>query len=393
MDRLLHHPAAGDRPIEVRASAEAATRSRSGSPELRLVQGPCLTLVRPSPGATPDQWHEAIVRLGRWLDLDLAQIPRRQASGLQRVTSWAAAAASGREGGAGADPVFAPWTYWSPVSLQQGGASALPQGHWVSSYLYDGTSGRPRRRGAVDIQLLSPLAAACLPGEDAGGPIPKLDVLRAMIGAAASEGRERTVIVTDARRHNAMIRQLLLLDRSMTRDTGQIEVLSVEDALCALVRDRSRWDAIIVLPELRSLIFAMLAQLHAVSSAWPMLWHQRGVTMICAEQLDGGAGDLAFDAPLLVQALALAARQAGLSVIAQRLVQGAARLWDCGIVTPGRGSVAPYVTEVSDDEFVELLCRSVAGGRRTVANWRAVGACLEPAARLGRTQLRLVEKG
>jgi hypothetical protein len=381
MDTLLHHPAAGVR--------TPAARPPGGAPGLRLVESPCLILARPCPGNTPESWHTAIARLGRWLDLDLAQIPRRQASGLQRVTTWAAAA-SGREGSAHAPPVFAPGQCWSPVSLQQPGKTALPHASWVASYLYYGGPAKPLGRGAVDIQLLSPLPSACLPGEGEDRPIPKPDALRAMIKAARSEGRERIAIVTDAQRLNTMIRQLLLLDRSMTRDCSQIEVLSIESALCRLVHDRSRWDGIIVLPELRSLMFAMLAQLYAISSPWPMLWQHRGVTMICAEQLEGGASDLPLDAPLLVQALALAARQAGLGVIARQLIQGVARLWDCGIVTPGRGTVAPYVTEVGDDEFIEQLCRGVAGGQRAVASWRAVPEGPVPAASPAPSRLRLV---
>lgn len=404
MDTVLTHPAADRRSLDAgtalnsaiqpatQPASQPATELSGCSPGLRLVESPCLMLARPSPDRTPEAWRAGIDRLGRWLDLDFAHVPQRHASGLQRVTGWAAAAASGREGSAHAPPVFAPWQCWSPVSLQQPGKVALPCASWVGSYLYDGGNAKPLTRGAADIQLLSPLPSACLPGDGEAQPIPRPDTLRAMIDAARREERDRIVIVTDIQRHNAMIRQLLLLDRSLTRERMQIEVISIETALCRLVQDRSRWDAIIVLPDLRSLIFAMLAQLHGISSPWPMLWHHRGVTMICAEQLDADAGDLPLDGPLLVQTLALAARQAGLSVIAGRLIQGAARLWDCGIVTPGRGSVAPYVTEVSDRDFIEQLCKGVAGGQRTVAHWRAVASGALPLAAPRPTRLRLVGK-
>lgn len=390
METPMHHPAPAGRTLGAGEMTRPAARPHSLPSGLRLVESPGLTLIRPSGCATPEGWNAAIASLGRWLDLELAPIPPRPASGLQRMTGWAAAAASGREGGAQTPPVFAPWQCWSPVSLQQPGKAALPQAGWVSSYLFDGGTGKPRNRGPVDIQLISPLPSACVPGDGEDAPVPGLEVLRAMIRAATGEGRENIVLVTDARRHNALVRQLLLLDRSMTRDRPPIELVSVEAALCRLVNDRSCWDAIIVLPDLRSLIFAMLAQLHAINSPWPLLWHRRGVTMISAEQLEPAAGDLPLDGPLLVQALALAARQAGLGVIARRLVHGMARLWDCGLVTPGRGSVAPYVTGVSDDDFIEQLCRGGAGGQRSLPEWRAIAAGPAPVAGPGPARLRLV---
>jgi hypothetical protein len=121
-----------------------------------------------------------------------------------------------------------------------------------------------------------------------------------------------------------------------------------------------------------------------------MLWHYRGVTMICAETLDETVSDLPFDAPLLVQALALAARQAEFNVSAQKLMQGAVRLWDSGIVTPGRGSSAPYVTQISDQDFIEQLCRDGVSTQRSVASWRALALVTEGTKAPRRPQLHLV---
>lgn len=394
MEMLPKHPDAPASSLRIVATSVSEREPEERSPSLRLVKGEELTLAQPYPDYAPDGWQSGFASLARWLnlDLDLTPLPQPPASGLRRVTAWAMAAASGLDPAAPAPPVFAPWQCWSPIALQQPGNATLPRARWVTSYLFDYGTGKPLGQGVADIQLISPLPAACLPEDGGDASIPPPGVLRAMIEAACVESREKIVIVTDVRRHNAMIQQLLLLDRSVTRDGPKIEVLSIERTLCDFAKGRSRWDAIIVLPDLRSLVFAMLAQVYGVHSPWPMLWHHRGVTMICAETLDEHARDLPFDAPLLVQTLALAARQAQLNEVAKRLIQGVGRLWDCGIVTPGRGSVAPYVTEISDREFIEELCRGVAGGQRTVAHWRALPVCPEPTHAPRPAQLRLVSE-
>lgn len=339
-------------------------------PELTVVTRAALSLGVPAADGVPAAWAAAIDRLARWLDLTIEQVAQRPKSGLRHVTAWAAAARSATH--APAAPTFAPWLSWSPVALQHPSAAALPRASWIGSYLHDHGTGKPNSRTAVDIQLLSPLPAACLPDDAEDAPLPRPDVLQAMIEAAQREGRDKVAIVTDARRRNAMIRRMLLLDRSVTRDLAEIDVMTVEDHLCELVRHPARWDAIIVLPDLRSLVFALLAEITGIRTPWPMVWHHRTVSMVSSESLDDRAADLPLNAPLLIESLALAASHAGFSLAAQRLAQGAARLWDCGIVTPGRGSVAPYVTEVSHEDFIDQLCRGVAKGQRTVPRWRAL---------------------
>ena len=392
METLTQHSEAlarSPQTVDDAACGSASARaSDSRLPSLTLVPGRKLTFARPlrddapesSPEDWPENWQSGISRLTRWLDVDVAYLPQRPESGLRKVTAWAASAASaaktpGAQGSVA--PVFAPWRCWSPVSLQEPGNTPMPRADWIASYLYDHATGTQSNRGGVDIQLLSPLPESMTSGPEADDPMPRPRVLQAMIQTAQAQGRTKIAIVTDVRRRNAMIRQLLHMDRSITRDASQIEVLLIEDALCKVVKGQAvkgghGWDAIIVLPDLRSLMFAMLAQVHQANGPWPMVWHNRGVAMICAEMLNESTGPIPFDGPLLVQTLALAASHAGLSLCAKRLIQGAARLWDCRIVTPGRGSLAPYVTEISDAEFIEELCKGVARGQRTSANWRAV---------------------
>ena len=237
---------------------------------------------------------------------------------------------------------------------------------------------------------MSPLPAACAVDDECGAPMPRADAMQTMLQAARQEGRSRVAIIVDSRRRNAMVRRLLIAGRPAARDDLQIEVLTIEDALCHLVRHAGRWDAIVVLPDLRSLIFAMLAETSGIRSPWPMLWHQRDFSGVSGEALDEADAVLPLNAPLLVQALALAASQAGMRQAAHRLQQGAARVWDCGIITPGRGSVAPYVTEVSDQEFIEQMCGGIAGSPRKPAPWRAITPVQTAARPAARPTLRLV---
>ncbi len=366
--------------------AEDAHASRK--PGLTVITGSALTLGYPAADGAPDAWTKAVAQLARWLDMTIEQEPQRAASGLRHVKAWAAAARSAAP--APAAPMFAPWLRWSPVGLQQPGAAALPRASWVGSYLHDYGTGIASRSSAIDIQLLSPLPAACTPEDGDGALLPCPAVLQAMIEAARREGRETIAIVTDARRRNAMIRQMLLLDRSIVRDAPGIEIMTIEDTLCELVRHPARWDAIVVLPDLRSLVFALLAEVTGNKTPWPMVWHHRAAVMIASETLHDCASSLPLDAPLLIATLALAAEQAGFSLAAQRLAQGAARLRDRGIVTQGRGSAAPYVTEVSDADFIDQLCRSTERAQRALPRWRALTAEVRPLAQRRPTRLRVV---
>ena len=376
MKTQAHHPEDPARSARVVDSSlgviAPAGKADSRSPSLRLVSGRKLVLAQPCPNDAPEGWQSGISRLARWLDLDVAYIPQRAESGLKKVTAWATSAATAPIARAPAPPLYAPWRCWSPVSLPETGSAMAPRADWIASYLYDHGAGRPNRQGSVDIQLLSHLSDMTSSGSDTDGPMPRQRVLQSMIHAAQAQGRTKIAIVTDVRRRNAIVRQLLQMDRSITRGASQIDVLLIENALCEVVRKRGSWDAIIVLPDLRSLMFAMLAQVHQAKGPWPMVWHHRGGSTICAEILEETTDPISLDAPLLVQTLSLAASHAGLNLCARRLVQGASRLWHRGIVTQGHGSLAPYVTEISSAEFIEEMCKAVAGSQRTVARWRAI---------------------
>lgn len=375
-----------ERAIPQHGTAEDAPASRK--PGLTVIAGSALTLGYPAADGAPEAWTSAIAQLARWLDLTIEQVPQRPVSGLRHVTAWAAAARSVAP--APTALTFAPWLAWSPVSLQQPGTAALPRATWVGSYLHDQGTGKPNRSSAIDIQLLSPLPAACTPEDADGALLPRPDVLQAMIEAARREGRDKIAIVTDARRRNAMIRQMLLLDRSVARDAPGIEIMTIEETLCDLVRHPAGWDAIVVLPDLRSLVFALLAEVTGNKNPWPMVWHHRAATMISSETLNDPATSMPLDAPLLIATLALAAEQAGFSLAAQRLAQGSARLWDRGIVTPRRGTAAPYVTEVSDAEFIDQVCRGAERAQRTLPRWRALAAEVHPLGQRRPARLRVV---
>lgn len=375
------HGGSPDRIAPPESGQGSSQNPRAG---LSLVASSTLTLAQASKAA-PEDWQQALDQLVQWLDLDIRLVPVRPFSGIRQVVSWATPAAN-----APTAPVFAPWQNVSPVAFQAGGDADLPRASWVASYLHDLGMGRPRLTGGVDIALMSPLPMACMADEPGDAPLPRADVMQAMLQQALREGRQRVGIVVDARRRNALVRQRLYAGRTAGREEQEIEVLTIEDALCHLVRHVGRWDAIIVLPDLRSLVFAMLAEITGIWCPWPMLWHQRGLSMISGEVLDDAEFTMALDAPMLVQSLALAAHHAGFGHVAQRLVHGAANIWDCGIVTPGRGSVAPYVTELSDQEFIDAVCRGGEGRSRKLRGWRAIPPVQPTGPAQARPALRIV---
>jgi hypothetical protein len=131
------------------------------------------------------------------------------------------------------------------------------------------------------------------------------------------------------------------------------------------------WDAIIVLPELRSLIFAMLAEATGIAGPWPMVWHRQGLALVCGETAGQAAANGSLDAALLVQSLALAAQAGGNGFAARRLSAGWARLRDRGLVTPSRGSPAPYVNALSDAAFLNHLCAEPETHARPTTAWKA----------------------
>jgi hypothetical protein len=363
MDRIEHSPRTSEigglRPCAVPASNTAPADT---APRLALVSA---KLVLAAPVEAPrDEWTGAIERLVDAMEIDLEWTATdRQASLMDKARQVIGTAA--RPGA----PVFAPWQCWSPTDFQGGIARRqMPRVQWVASYLFDSGSGRPAASASVDLALISPLPVAC-EAEDAGGAaMPRLGVLRAMLGAAASEGRERLAIVVPEANRNAMSALLVA-----ARPDCEVEVLAIEDAVVRIQSGAADWDAVIAMPELRGILFAMLSQSSGVSAPWPMLWHDRGLAMVASEGL-GGRADLPLDATLLLQALALAARHGGSGALAERLHQGWAALRDRGVVTPSRGSPAPYVNEVSEADFLDLAGSAPSSDGRALPEWKGVAS-------------------
>ena len=65
-----------------------------------------------------------------------------------------------------------------------------------------------------------------------------------------------------------------------------------------------------------------------------------------------------------------------MTAAARRLHEACVRLRDNGVVTPSRGSPAPYVNTRSDAEFVSLICAGIDGNNasrqidRIATGWR-----------------------
>lgn len=351
--------------IAPRRALGATAESR---PRLVVVNG-AFRLAEPAEPAPP-AWRAGLATLLDWLGIDAAFLPARGAERLGPVTGWPGRVRRRAEPGA---PEFAPWAAWCPTAFQNGGTPALPQALFVASYClgHARACAGPRPRGA-DVMLLSPHPAACTAEQAHLDALPPAGVLRAMIRAALAEGRERIAILVHARHRAAVERLRLAEDARLCPEGTDLSIRSIEEALPALMAG-APWDAIIAMPDLRGTVFAMLAETTGVRGAWPMLWcSRRGLERVTAEALGAPEGPLPLDAAVLVHALALALREAGRGGAALRLHESWARLRDRGVATPGRGSDAPYVTEVPEAEFLALVCRDAAAGPRAQAPWRAL---------------------
>lgn len=344
-------------------------RSGRAAHSLRLVQ----TGLRLAAPVAPPQgaWEAGFARLREWLEIELDPVIAPRSRGLHKVAGWArgATATSG--------PQFAPWQAVSPVAFQMGGSPDLPRADWAVSYLFEHGPGSAVRAGTLDLALFSPHPAACASDEEATPPLPRLAALEAMLHAARAEGRTRVAIIVSARQRNAMARLLLLAERALTREGLELEVLGIEAALASLNCARPRWDALIVMPELRSIVFALLTESTGRKGPWPMVWHgAQGPVLAASEALCEAGARLAFDAPVLVQTLALTLHHARMATAARRLHEAAARLRDSGVVTTSRGSCAPYVKTLEDAEFLDLVCTGAGGGHRAAPHWHALAASL-----------------
>jgi hypothetical protein len=251
----------------------------------------------------------------------------------------------------------------------------------VASYLFELGAGRATSNRSIDVMLMSPHPDSCTIDEDCNAAMPRPDVMRAMLNAAKAEGRSRLAVIVPGRCRNAMAMQLVAADRALTRDDVALDIVSTEEALGLLLGDALRWDAIITLPELRSIPFAILAGATGTAGPWPMLWHDRGIVLMSGEALEEGVRRAPLDATLLIQSLALASHHAGMGQAAWRLHEAWARLRALGVMTPGRGSVAPYANEVSEADFIDLICSNMARSNRPAAGWKAIPTDLPDAPR------------
>ena len=323
----------------------------------------------PEPG--PDDWRMGTELLLEWLNIDADFVAIGRTDVFARMAGWTLPLAAPAARGV---PVFAPWLCWSPTALQQGGHPGLPEAHWTASYLLDCGAGLRLSPRWIDVVLMSPLPAVCAAQDADGIALPRTDVLRAMILAAKAEGREKLAIILHARQRNSVARQLMTADRTLTRDGIKVDILTIEDALRPLMDGPALWDAIIAMPDVRSIVFSMLSETSGVRGPWPLLWHgPRKLQLITSEGGAEGRSRVPLDAPALIHGLALSLRHAGTVHAAWRLHAAWARLRDSGVTTPGRGSIAPYVSQAGDADFITMLVRDLAPGKRAVPDWRALG--------------------
>lgn len=347
------------------AVARAGMMSERG-PQLSVVTSP-LRLAQPAECA-PDDWSAALAQLLDWLGIAVEFVPAARSRRLPRMTDWALAASNAVP----APPVFSPWIGWSPAAFQHGGLAGLPLADFAASYLIDHARGAAARQGGFDLMLLSPHPAQCPVDEDCGVPLPRAGLMRRMIRAAHAEGRERLAIIVHARQRNALACQLLAAGKGPSHEAPALDIVTIEQALPALMAGSPRWDAIIAMPDVRSIVFTLLSEVSGVRKAWPMMWHGRGLRLAGCEIAGEGLTRIPLDAPALIHALALVLHEGGVARGAWRLYAGWAQLRDSGVTTSGRGGDAPYLTQVSDSDFITMLCKGAAVSKRDQPPWRAI---------------------
>lgn len=346
----------------------AAPRDERPAPRarLQLVSGTLVLSQNAEPA--PAEWQEPFAKLIAAHRIDLRFETPGRIAGFSQMRRWAAG-----EAGASPAPVFAPWQCFSPVAFQPSAdRTALPRAQFAASYLFAAGMDRPAGRRHVDIMVMSPHPASCPPDEDCGAALPRTAVLSAMIRAARAEGRSACAIIAPARSCSALARRLLGTDRALTRGEFAFEIVAIEDAIGRMIGGAPGWDAVIALPELRSIVLAALAETCGVAGPWPLLWHDRGLRMVASEALGQVPSRLGLDATVLIQSLALAARAAGLGYEAQRLYESWAQLRERGVVTASRGSALPYVTTVGESEFLALALTEPSVQTRCVPSWKAI---------------------
>jgi hypothetical protein len=347
---------------------ESAQRAVRQPPTLTLLDDK-LTVAEPSVVAN-SAWHDAMMQLASWMGVSIQPVQDRS-FGLKQRIKWPWGAHAEPDA-----PVFAPWLSYASTEFQDPRSQREPSpARWVASYLWDPCcSSRLVKGGTIDVMLISPHPAACRNDEESSASLPSVGLMQDMIGAACAEGRSRIAFIGFERTQNVTARQLLSPKGKFPFAQLDLEVLAIEEALGRLTSGPTSWDAIIVLPELRSMILALLGRLTGIGGAWPMVWHGKGLVLVCGESPNQIVPNSPLDAALLVQSLALVARNGGRSLAARRVTEGWARLRDRGMVTPLRGSPAPYCMQTSDAAIVEELARTSDLAGRPVAAWKAMSS-------------------
>lgn len=287
-------------------------RPPDGEPaRLALIPSPILNLRLPASDRIPADWQAATNELVRQGDIEIGFLPKRSAFSLRNLMARAKGMASQPS-----PPVFAPWQCWSADRLQTSKHLPAPSARWISAYPCISIGYDQAQVGHNGPMLMSPIAAGCVRDE----PCPRPDVLQAMIEAAIRENRRKITILTDARRRNRVMLNLLLPNLAKLRGRIPIKVVLIENAQNDLALDRHIKEAIITLPDLRSGVIAMLSENGCPNRPWPLLWHDQQVCMISSEYLSGLPAAIPLNPELLVQALALAAQDAGYINRANQLV-------------------------------------------------------------------------
>lgn len=320
---------------------------------LALLPSPILKLRLPASDRIPVVWQAATSELARQGDIEIGFLPRRSAFSLRHLMVWAKGMACHPS-----PPVFAPWQCWSADRLQKSKHLPIPSARWISAYPCISKGHYQAQVGLNGPMLMSPLAAGCVRDE----PCPRPDVLQAMIEAAIRENRRKITIVTDARRRNRVIMNLLLPNLAKIRDRIPIEVLLIENARDDLAHDPRIGGAIITLPDLRSGVNALLSESGCLNRPWPLLWHDQQVCMISSECLLGMPHGLPLDLGLLVQALALAAQNGGHVIRANQLLNALVSLRDCGAFATSATSATFEHAKSSDEGFIDHLHRNRTSG-------------------------------
>lgn len=366
MDRISGWPSC-EASHETPAGRAHGTAPVSNSPCLKLVSN---ALVLGGVAVdVPSQWRDAINGLIAFERTEICWAPAPQHSGIRAMRRL-----TGKHEAAQGAPLFAPWQARDPADLQApANSTKIPRGHWLTSYLFDCGADRPATRPIIDLMVASAHPSACLPAEDCDVALPRGSALSAIFDAIFAERRCRIAMITPQRTASAMARRLLASGRATRRADCKIEILTIEDALGALMAGAPAWDAIIVAPQLRSIVLAILGEATGLTGPHPLLWHNRSLTMIGCETLRPWQDHQPLDAALLAQSLALAARHGGQMPLAQRLFSGWARLRESGAATPSRGSAAPYATILDEAEMIARIPAVWDARGRPGPVWQALG--------------------